>query len=141
MEGPMDVIRSYSIGVKNVVATLGTAFSSEQAMLVRRLSSNVILCFDGDDAGLKATKSAIEELEKLGINPKVVRLKDNLDPDEFILKYGQANFLYELENAISVVEFKELLLKKDLNLNNSEELASYINKMIFYAIYIAKNVE
>lgn len=130
MEGPMDVIRAYTIGVKNVVATLGTAFGKEQAMLIRKLSNNVILCFDGDDAGLKATKGAIVELEKLGITPKIVRLENNLDPDEYILKNGKDRFISKLENPMNIMEFKESLLKKSYNLNNSLELSKYVNSMI-----------
>ena len=130
MEGPMDVIRAYTIGVKNCVATLGTAFGKEQAMLVRKLSSNVILCFDGDDAGLKATKGAIVELEKLGITPKIVRLENNSDPDDYIVKNGKETFLSKINNPMNIMEFKESLLKKEYNLNNTEELASYINTMI-----------
>ena len=130
MEGPMDVIRAYTVGIKNCVAALGTAFGKEQAMLIRKLSSNVILCFDGDGAGLKATKGAIEELSKLGINPKIVRLEDNSDPDEYIVKNGKDKFLNKIENAMSVMEFRESLLKKEYDLNNTEEMASYINSMI-----------
>ena len=130
MEGPMDVIRAYTIGVKNCVAALGTAFGKEQAMLVRKLSDNVILCFDGDDAGLKATKGAIVELNKLGITPKIVRLENNSDPDEYILKNGGQAFISKIDNPMNIMEFKESLLKKEYNLNNTEELANYINKMI-----------
>lgn len=130
MEGPMDVIRAYTIGVKNCVASLGTAFGKEQAMLIRKLSNNVILCFDGDDAGLKATKSATLELTKLGINPKIVRLENNSDPDEYIIKNGKEQFINKLNSAMNIMEFKEFLLKKEYNLNNNEGLASYINKMI-----------
>ena len=130
MEGPMDIIRAYTVGVKNCVAALGTAFGKEQAMLVRKLSDNVVLCFDGDDAGLKATKGAIEELQKLGIIPKVVRLENNSDPDEYILKNGGQAFIEKIENAMNLMEFKESLLKKEYNLDNTEELAKYINKMI-----------
>jgi DNA primase len=130
MEGPMDVIRAYTIGVKNCVAALGTAFGKEQAMLVRKLSDNVILCFDGDDAGLKATKGAIVELNKLGITPKIVRLENNSDPDEYILKNGGQAFINKIDNPMNIMEFKESLLKKEYNLNNTEELANYINKMI-----------
>lgn len=130
MEGPMDVIRSYTIGVKNCVAALGTAFGQEQAMLVRKLSTNVILCFDGDAAGLKATKGAIEELGKLGITPKIVRLENNSDPDEYIIKNGKDAFLTHINNPMNIMEFKESLYKSELNLNNTEELAKYINKMI-----------
>lgn len=130
MEGPMDVIRAYTIGVKNVVASLGTAFGSEQAMLVRKLSSNVVLCFDGDAAGLKATKSAMEEFSKLGIQPTVIRLEDDMDPDEYIKKYGKEIFLKKLENAMNPVEFKEFLLKANMDMNNSVDMANYANAMI-----------
>lgn len=130
MEGPMDVIRAHTIGVKNCVASLGTAFGKEQAMLVRKLSTNVILCFDGDDAGLKATKGAIIELEKLGIIPKIIRLEDNSDPDDYIIKKGRDAFLNKINNPMNIMEFKESLLKIEYNLNKTEELAKYINTMI-----------
>ncbi len=130
MEGPMDVIRAYTIGVTNVVATLGTAFGSSQSNLIRRLSTNVILCFDGDAAGLKATKLAIGELEKVGINPKIVRLPGGNDPDEFILKNGRDAFLSELKKAIDVMEFKASLLKEEMNLSTNDGMAKYINMMI-----------
>lgn len=130
MEGPMDIIRAYTIGIKNCVAALGTAFGKEQAMLVRKLSSNVILCFDGDEAGLKATKGAIVELEKLGITPKIVRLENNSDPDDYIIKNGKDAFINKINNPMNIMEFKDSLLKSEYNLNNTEELANYINIMI-----------
>jgi len=130
MEGPMDVISAYTIGVKNCVASLGTAFGPDQAMLIRKLSTNVILCFDGDVAGLKATKGAIEELGKLGITPKIVRLENNSDPDEYIIKNGKDAFLTHINNPMNIMEFKESIYKSELNLNNTEGLAKYINKMI-----------
>ena len=130
MEGPMDVIRASTIGIDNVVAILGTAFSPTQSNLIKRISTNVILCFDGDAAGLKATKLAITELQKMGVNPKIVRLPDNLDPDEYIKKYGKDKFTEQLNKAYNVMEFKELLLKSDINLNSSEDMAKYIKLMI-----------
>ena len=130
VEGPMDVIRFYTVGVKNVVAALGTAFGHEQAMLIRKLGSEVILMYDGDDAGLKGTKITIEELEKLGIEPKIIRLEDNMDPDEYILKKGRDTFLSKISNPMNIMEFKSSLLKMNANLNSSEELAKYANSMI-----------
>ena len=130
MEGPMDVIRASTIGIDNVVATLGTSFSSSQANLIKRLSNNVILCFDGDDAGLKGTKSAILELQKIDINPKIVRLPDDLDPDEYIKKYGKDKFVSILNNAYNILEFKEILLKSEINLNKAEDMSKYIKIMI-----------
>lgn len=130
MEGPMDVIRASTIGIDNAIATLGTAFGSSQCNLINRLSKNIILCFDGDDAGLKATKSAINEFQKFGINPKIVRLPDGLDPDDYIRKFGKDKFLEQLKNAYNVMEFKELLLKKNINFNNTEDINNYITEMI-----------
>ncbi len=130
MEGPMDVIRASTVGIDNVVATLGTAFGPTQSNLIKRLSTNVILCFDGDAAGLKATKLAIEELQKVGINPKIVRLPNNNDPDEYIQNNGKENFLKMLNRAYNVMEFKEILLKQDINLNSAEDISKYINSMI-----------
>lgn len=130
MEGPMDVIRAHTIGISNVVATLGTAFGPSQANLIKRLTDNVILCFDGDAAGLKATKLAISELQKVGINPKIVRLENNSDPDEYIRKFGKDKFVSQLRKALNVMEFKEMVFKEDINLNSASDLTKYIKSMI-----------
>lgn len=130
MEGPMDVIRASTIGIDNVVAALGTSFGPTQANLIKRLATNVILCFDGDEAGLKGTKLAIKELTSIGINPKIVRLPNNADPDEYIKANGKDRFIEQLNNAYNIMEFKELLLKKDINFNNAEDLSKYVKTMI-----------
>ena len=130
VEGQIDAIRCYQAGYKNVVASLGTAITGNHAMLLRKLSNNIVLCFDGDKAGEKATNSAIEELSKLGIEPKIVRLPDNMDPDEYILKYGKDSFSDIINNPLNIIEYKESLLKRDVNLNNTKDLADYTNLMI-----------
>ena len=130
MEGPMDLFRAYSIGVKNVVVSLGTAFTKEHALLLKKLAKNVILCFDGDEAGSKATNSCSDQLIKLGIIPKIVRLEDNLDPDEYILKYGKEKFIEKINNPISVMDFKLNYLKNKKDLNSSHDMSLYVNEMI-----------
>lgn len=130
MEGFMDVIRAYTIGVKNVVASMGTAITPEQARLLKRLAPNIILLFDGDAAGEKATLSCIDELAKVGVTPKVVRLEDNLDPDDYIKKNGKEAFLKKLENPINVMDFKMSTMRKKANLNDANELANYINSCL-----------
>lgn len=130
VEGFMDVIRLYTVGIKNVVATMGTAITKEHASLIRRLSSDVVLCFDGDKAGEKATVSAIEALEKIDIEPKVIRLEDDLDPDEYILKKGFDLFLTHLKNATSSFEFKINKNKKNINFNDATEVSNYINESV-----------
>lgn len=130
MEGFMDVIRAYSIGLKNVVASMGTAVTKKQATLLKRLASNIILCFDGDEAGAKATMACGDELINAGVTPKVVRLEDNLDPDEYILKHGKEAFYRKIENPITIMDFKLEYLKTGKNLSSSVDEAKYINEMI-----------
>lgn len=130
MEGFMDVIRAYTIGVENVVATMGTAVTKNHAMTIKKMAKEVILCFDGDDAGAKATSSCADELIKIGVNPKIVRLEENLDPDEYIQKYGKERFLSKIDNPISIMDFKLSYLKKDKDIRDTEDLAHYVNSII-----------
>ena len=130
MEGFMDVIRASTVGINNCVATMGTAFTKEQANIIRKMTDNVILCFDGDKAGEDATISAINVLEEIGINPKIIRLENDLDPDEYIIKNGKEAFISKIEKAINVVEYKLELLKKNKNFNNLEDISNYIDNSI-----------
>ena len=128
MEGFMDIIRAYSIGVKNVVATMGTAFTKKHANIIKRLASNVIICYDGDNAGNKATLACSNELISMSIIPKIVRLENNLDPDEYILKYGKEKFIEKLEHPISVMDFKLEYYNQDTN--GTEQKANYAKKIL-----------
>ena len=130
VEGFMDIIRMHTIGVTNAVATMGTAVTKYQANLIKRLAKEVILCFDGDAAGEKATLSCSEELLKIDVTPKVVRLEENLDPDEYILKYGEQRFKEKIDHAINLMDFKLNYYKKGKNLNSIEDTAFYVNKVI-----------
>jgi DNA primase len=129
VEGFMDVIGLYKVGIKNVIATMGTAITSDQAQLIKKLSLNVILCFDGDEAGNKATISCSNELVKLGISPKIIRLENNYDPDEYVKIYGLDKFNKHLESPMSLIDYKFLIYKKDKNFNNSDDLSQYIKTM------------
>ena len=130
MEGYMDLFRAYSVGIKNVVISMGTAVTKNQANLLKHLAKNIILCFDGDKAGEKATYSCGNELIKLGIIPKVVRLENNLDPDEYILKYGKEKFEQKINNPISIMQFKLNYLKNNKDLNDSMEMSKYVNEIL-----------
>lgn len=126
VEGFMDVIRLYTIGIKNVVATMGTAITKDHAELIKKLSKNVVLCFDGDKAGKKATVSAIDALEKIGITPKIIRLEDDLDPDEYVTRKGKEAYLNHLNNAMSTLEFKLDNNKSTINFNDYGEVSNYL---------------
>ncbi len=130
MEGFTAVMRAYQIGIKNVVATMGTALTKENAMTIKKMAKDVYLCFDGDAAGAKATMSAIEEFNKIGVTPKIIRLEDKLDPDDYIRQKGKDSFLNKLDNPINVMDFKLSYLKQNKDITKSEELASYVNDVI-----------
>ncbi len=130
MEGFMDVIRAFTIDVKNAIATMGTAVTKEQALAIKKMAKEVILCFDGDAAGEKATYACSNELLAIGVVPKIVRLEENLDPDEYIQKYGKEQFERKLEQPMNVLDFKMLYYKHHRDLQNSMDLANYVNDMI-----------
>ena len=126
----MDVIRASTIGINNCVATMGTAFTKQHANLLRKMTDNIILCFDGDNAGEDATISAIKILKEIGINPKVVRLEENLDPDEYILKYGEKSFKSKIDNPESAIEYIIKLHRANKNLTDLIDISKYIDESI-----------
>ena len=130
MEGFMDVIGAYKVGVTNTVAMMGTAVTKIQANLIKRMARNIILLFDGDEAGAKATMRSIDEFLEIGVTPKVVRLEEDLDPDDYIKKYGKESFLEKIENPINIMDFKLSYLKKNKNLTSDVEKANYVNNML-----------
>lgn len=130
MEGFMDVIRASSIGIHNCVASMGTAVTKNQAELIKKTANQVILCFDGDAAGEEATISCGALLEKIGVIPKVVRLEEDLDPDEYILKYGKEAFQRKIDHPISLLEFRMNLGKKNKNFNDIKDISLYVNEML-----------
>ena len=130
MEGFMDVIRAYTVGIKNVIAMMGTAVTDVQAHLIKRMAKDIILCFDGDEAGAKATMACSNELLKIGVTPKIIRLDDNLDPDEYIQKYGKEAFQRKIDNPMSVMDFKLSYLKTDKDLTSPADQAKYISEII-----------
>ena len=130
MEGFMDVIRASTIEINNCVATMGTAFTKQHANLLRKMTDNIILCFDGDAAGEEATTSAIEVLKEIDITPKVIRLEENLDPDEYILKYGAKSFKAKLENPESSIEFLMKLHRTNKNLKDLNDISKYVDESL-----------
>ena len=130
MEGFMDVIRAYSIGVVSCVATMGTALTKQNALNLKKMATNIILCFDGDKAGEEATTKAIKIFEEIDVVPKVVRLEDNLDPDEYILSRGKESFLAKINNPISTLEFKMNIYKGNKNFTDVEEISKYIHEAL-----------
>lgn len=130
MEGFMDVIRANTIGITNCVATMGTALTKQNATLLKKMANNIILCFDGDKAGEEATTNAINILKEIDVNPKVVRLEEELDPDEYILKYGADKFKTKIANPSNSIDFLMDIHKSDKNLADIEDISKYIDESI-----------
>lgn len=129
-EGQMDAIRIYSVGIRNVVATMGTALAKEQVQLLKKLNVKVIVVMDNDAAGELSTVSLGQSLLKENIDMGIVRLTGKKDPDEYILTYGVEAFRDNLKNPMSYPEFMEIYLRKNRNLKNPTELTAYINDVI-----------
>ena len=130
MEGFMDIIRASTVGIKNTVATMGTALTRDHIKEIKRLSNNIILCFDGDEAGVKATITSGELFKSEGIEVKVISLPGEDDPDTYILKNGRDAFETLINNAIYYSDFKIKNLSRNRNFASSEEKANYIHEVL-----------
>ena len=130
MEGFMDVIRASTVGINNCVATMGTALTKQNASLLKKMSDNIILCFDGDAAGEEATIHAINVLKEIDVTPKVIRLEDNLDPDEYILKNGKTDFIAKVNSPMNSIEFLMKIHKNNKNLTDIEDISTYIDEAL-----------
>ena len=128
VEGNMDAVSLYSYGFKNAVAGLGTALTDQQAQLIKRYAPLVYLCYDSDDAGVKACEKAIDILSAAGIKLKVLSYKDAKDPDEYLKKKGAESFKKVISSALSVTEYKILNIRKKYNLVESGDKVEFINE-------------
>ena len=130
VEGQMDAIRVYSEGIKNVCATMGTALTNEHVKLLKKLNVEIVLCFDNDAAGEKATIAAGDLLDKEKVQISVLRLSGEKDPDEYILANGVDKYRDAVDNAISFFDFKLNVLKKNKDFNKVDDVSNYINSVI-----------
>ncbi len=117
VEGYMDVISLTNYGFDFAIASLGTSLTHDQAKLIKRYCKNIYICYDGDSAGQNATSRAIEVFKEQDISPNIIVIPDNMDPDDYIKKYGNDNFNRLIDNAMDSViyEYKKILQKYDIN--------------------------
>lgn len=130
VEGYMDCIRMHSVGIKNVVAIMGTSLTKDTANSLKKLHAKVILMLDNDSAGEEATLRVGEILEENHIECMVVRLHGEKDPDEYILKNGVTAMEDNIKNATTLLDFKLNYFKKNKNLDNASDLAEYVKTVI-----------
>ena len=130
-EGYMDVISLNQAGFTNAVATLGTALTADQAALMKRYCKEVIICYDADEAGQKATARAIDILRRAGLVVKVISIPDGKDPDEFIRRHGDkghAAFQNVLDNSGNDMEYRMQKLKSRYDMNSPQDKLNYLNE-------------
>ncbi len=130
VEGYMDVISVYQAGIPNIVATLGTAITENQAKLISKYAGEVLICYDMDEAGRKAVLRAIDVFQTVGGKTKVVKLKGAKDPDEYIKNFGVAMFRKALDSAVPSTEFRLSLIKLDHNIAETEGKISFVTAAV-----------
>ena len=136
VEGYIDFLQLYQSGVKNIVAVSGTAFTDGHAHLLKRLTKNVLIAYDGDSAGVSSAVKAGFVLLKNGMNPSIIRIPDGLDPDDWVLKSGVDPFNESAKNAVPLIEFSHQEFQKKTNTN----IADFINETLPELLQIQDNV-
>lgn len=129
VEGYMDVVSLHQRDIHNVVASLGTALTQQQGYLLRNNTEQIILSYDSDEAGQTAKVRAMEILQNMGCDIRVLQMEGAKDPDEYVIKYGNARFQNLVDKAISVVEFKVKLLRQSLNLESTNDKIKFLNEI------------
>ncbi len=129
VEGYMDAISLHQRGINNAVASLGTALTEAQGRLLRKYSEQVIIGYDADGAGQAATLRGLEILQNLGCDIRILQIEGAKDPDEFVVKYGPERFNLYVEKAISLIEYKVKMLKKELNIDNANDKIKFLNEI------------
>lgn len=129
-EGYMDVIALHTYGFTNAVATLGTALTVDHGRLMRRYADEVIICYDSDVAGQKATLRSLDILHGIIDKIKIIVLGENMDPDDYLKKYGAEKFREKIETAITSTEYRLNHLMFGFNLNNDEEKIEFLSKAV-----------
>ena len=128
VEGNIDVVTMHQYGFDNAVASLGTSLTDEQATLISRYADQVVLLYDGDAAGQKATKRAIPILEKAEIAVKVLQIPDNMDPDDYLRKFGPDKFKLLLEDSSNRVEYQLTVIKNAYDLAVDDQRVKYLQE-------------
>ena len=142
VEGYMDLVSLQKAGFTNVVASLGTALTVDQARLIKKYTDNVVIGYDQDAAGQEAVLRSMDILEERDLNIKVLKLdKDDIkDPDEYVNKMGVERLKNCIDNSITLVEFKIEKYEKDLDLNNLDSKIKFLNNVANILSKIENNI-
>lgn len=130
VEGYMDVIAAHKAGINNAVASLGTAFTPDQAKQILRLAQEIIFAYDSDAAGQNATVRALSIVQELGAKVRVLSIPEDKDPDEYIRKHGAAAFIGLLENADSLIDYQIKQAFKEFDYSSLEGKVAIVSKLV-----------
>lgn len=140
-EGYMDVIAVNQAGFENVVATLGTALTSEQARLIASYAKEVVIAYDSDGAGRTATNRAVGLLDEVGVQTKILNMKGAKDPDEYLKKFGAQRFKMLLDGASNVVEYQLSVIRAKYDIALPEGQAAYLSEAVKYLSTVQSPIE
>ncbi|GGE47063.1 DNA primase [Pullulanibacillus camelliae] len=141
-EGYVDVIKAHQAGITNVVASMGTSLTEDQASLLTRNTESIIICYDSDHAGTEAAFRAAEMLKQYGKTIKIARMPKGMDPDDYISRYGGERFKNDVLGAsLTIMAFKMQYLRIGKNLNDEGEKLLYIEKVLQEVAQLTKAVE
>ena len=140
-EGYMDVIAMHQAGFSQAVASLGTAFTPEQANLLRRYTENVLLAYDSDGAGIKAALRCIGILREAGLVGKVINMQPHKDPDEFIKALGREAFQERIDKAENSFFFEIRILESQFNMSDPEEKTKFHREIAKKLCEFSEDVE
>ena len=141
VEGYMDAISLHQRGIHNAVASLGTAMTDAQGHLLRNNSEQVIIGYDSDGAGQAATMRGLEILQSMGCDIRILGIEGAKDPDEFVLKYGPERFIKQVDNSISLVEYKVKVLKNSLNIEQPNDKIKFLKEIANVLSKIDNDIE
>ncbi len=128
-EGYMDVISMHQAGFTQAVASLGTAFTSGQAGLIKKYTKDVLLAYDSDGAGVKAALRALRILKDAGMSGRIINMAPYKDPDEFIKNLGQASFQERIDHAENAFLFEIRMLEREFDLQDPEGKTNFHNQI------------
>ena len=129
-EGYMDVIAINQAGFEQVVATLGTALTAEQARIMAQYATEVVLCYDSDSAGQNATHRAINLLSEAGLHTRILKVQDAKDPDEYIQKFGATRFKLLLDNSGGAINFELARCREGLDLATEQGKIDFLRRTV-----------
>ena len=129
-EGYMDVVAIHQGGFDNAIAGLGTALTSDQARLISGYTQSVVLCYDSDEAGQKATRKAVRLFDEVGVRTRILTITGAKDPDEFIKKFGSDRFQLLIQGSSSAAEFEIAKLRSQHDLETAEGRVAFLQGFV-----------